>query len=142
MNKILQEFVNTVKAVDRTVYIFNEDDGAYVFDEDFYYDYDYEENDTNCSNSSLNLSEDQLNIINKIFPPFEIHRQKTRTYKYVNKLRQPEMVDKYLFATLLKSLLIQEFKKDKHGTQYGKGQTVEYLNTLIYACQYIVKYNK
>ena len=123
-------------------YQFNELDDSYTFDDDMYYDYDYEENDVDCSNSSLQLSKNQLNIINKLFPPFEIHRHKTRTYKYVNKIRQPERVDNYLFATLLKSLLIQEFKRDKNGSEHGKDETREFLDIFIYACQFIVKYNK
>ena len=68
-----------VKEVEKQVYLFNEEkDDLKVFDGDPYYDYDYdyEENGIDFTDSSLELSEEQLKIISKIFPPFEIHREK------------------------------------------------------------------
>jgi len=143
LNKVIEDYITLVKDVEKTVYRFNEEnEDSYVLDDDLYYDYDYEENDINCSNFSLKLSKNQLNMINKMFPPFEIHRQKTRTYKYVKKMRQPQYVDNYLFATLLKSLLIEKEKLNSEQTSYSKEETKEFLNALIYACQFVVKYNK
>lgn len=134
-----------VKEVEKQVYLFNEEkDDLKVFDGDPYYDYDYdyEENGIDFTDSSLELSEEQLKIISKIFPPFEIHREKTRTYKYVNRMHNPECVDNYLFATLLKFLLIQNEKLNNKNTIYGKKESKEYLNKIIIAYQFIVKYNK
>lgn len=143
LNKVLEEYIYIIKDIDETVYHFNEEkEDSYDLDDDLYYDYDYEENDIDCTNSSLKLSKDQLNIINKMFPPFEIHREKTRTYKYVKKMRHPEHVDNYLFATLLKSLLIEKEKLNSKQISYSKEETKEFLNALIYACQFVVNYNK
>ena len=143
LNKVIEEYIYIIKDIDETVYVFNEEkEDSYDLDDDLYYDYDYEENDIDCNNSTLKLSKDQLNMINKMFPPFEIHREKTRTYKYVKKMRQPQHVDNYLFATLLKSLLIEKEKLNSEQTSYSKEETKEFLNALIYACQFVVKYNK
>lgn len=143
LNKVINDYINIIKDVEKAVYLFNEEiEESNILEDDLYYDYDYEENDIDCSDTSLKLSEDQLNIINKMFPPFEIHREKTRTYKYVDKMRQPEHVDNYLFATLLKSLLIENEKVRNNKNSYGKEETKEFLYTLIYACQFVVKYNK
>ena len=141
LNNVIKDYIALVKGVENAVYLFNEESGdSDMLDDDLYYDYDYEDNDIDCSNSSLKLSDEQLKIINKLFPPFEIHRYKTRTYKYVNSMRKPGCVDTYLFATLLKSLLIQKENLTTRDTVYGKEETKEFLNALIYACQFIVKY--
>ena len=143
LNNVIKDYIALVKGVENAVYLFNEESGdSDMLDDELYYDYDYEDNDIDCSNSSLKLSDEQLNIINKLFPPFEIHRYKTRTYKYVNSMRKPGCVDTYLFATLLKSLLIQKENLTSKNTIYGKEETKEFLNALIYACQFIVKYKK
>ena len=143
LNNVIKDYIALVKGVENAVYLFNEESGdSDMLDDDLYYDYDYEDNDIDCSNSSLKLSDEQLKIINKLFPPFEIHRYKTRTYKYVNSMRKPGCVDTYLFATLLKSLLIQKENLTTRDTVYGKEETKEFLNALIYACQFIVKYKK
>ena len=143
VNKVIKEYIDIVKEVDKVVYLFNEEkEDSDMLDDDLYYDYDYEENDIDCLDSSLKLSKEQLKMISKMFPPFEIHKQKTRTYKYVNRVRHPESVDSYLFATLLKSLLIQKEKLNNDKTLYGKEESKKFLNTLIFACQFVVIYNK
>ena len=143
LNKVINDYINIVKDIENAVYLFNEElDDSCIMGDDLYYDYDYEENDVDCSNSMLKLSKEQLNVINKMFPPFEIHRHKTRTYMYVDRMRQPGHADAYLFATLLKSLLIQEEKSNNDETLYGKQETRKFLNLIIYACYFVVKYNK
>lgn len=57
-------------------------------------------------------------------------------------MHNPECVDNYLFATLLKFLLIQNEKLNNKNTIYGKKESKEYLNKIIIAYQFIVKYNK
>ena len=143
LNNVIKDYIALVKGVENAVYLFNEEsEDSYVLDDDLYYDYDYEENDIDCSNSSLRLSDEQLKIINKMFPPFEIHRHKTRTYRYVNRMRQPGCVDTYLFATLLKSLLIKREKLYSKNRAYGKEETKEFLNALIKYFKFLFNFNK
>lgn len=143
LNIVINNYIDMVKDIENSVYLFNEElDDSYVYGDDLYYDYDYEENDVDCLNSMLKLSKEQLKEINKMFPPFEIHRHNTRTYRYVDRMRKPGHADTYLFATLLKSLLIQEEKSNNEETLYGKEETRKFLNLLIFACHFVVKYNK
>lgn len=143
LNKVVNDYIDMVKDIENSVYLFNEElDDSHVLGDNLYYDYDYEENDVDCLNSILKLSKEQLKVINKMFPPFEIHRHKTRTYWYGDRMRQSGHADTYLFATLLKSLLIQEEKSNNEERLYGKEETRKFLNLLIYACHFVVKYNK